>query len=89
MDAAIIEFDSLPDANRAAADDDDTLLVRGFEVGGVIDAGGCAAALVSGVIIWREGGEFGSAGIDHTETRMNRKRVTSSHHSVFTLTLIQ
>ncbi|OPY11762.1 MAG: hypothetical protein A4E70_02223 [Syntrophus sp. PtaU1.Bin005] len=55
MDAAVIEFDALPDAIGAAADDQDLAFIRGPRL---------RLFLISRVIIGGIGFEFGGAGID-------------------------
>ena len=65
MDTAIVEFDSLADPVRAAAEDDHLLAVgrRGFALG-------AGEGLVTGIHIGGLGGEFGGAGVDALEHRM-------------------
>ena len=64
--AAIVEFDALADAVRAAAENDDLFARRGARLAGR-DAG--ERRLIGRIHIGRRRGEFGRAGVDALEDR--------------------
>ena len=70
MDAAIVELDALADAVRAAAEDDD---LAAASVGSASHSG-AVAALVGGIHVRRQRGEFGGAGVDALVDRAHAER---------------
>ncbi len=86
MDAAIIELNTLSDAVRAAAEDDRLAPIAriGLAFGWYVFAAGAGlAGLVAGIHIGGARFEFGGAGIDALEHRMNAKLVAPRHDRHF------
>ena len=77
MHAAIVELDALPDAVRAAAEDEDLLALAGI---GLADRGILELVLVGGIEVGREGAKLRRAGIDALEDGMDRTLLAEQLH---------
>ena len=76
--AAIVEFDALADAVRAASQDDDFLASGGVRFAGML----AEAALIGGIHIGRWRAELGRARIDALIDRMHAERLTAARDFV-------
>ena len=85
MNATVVELDALPDANRSAADGNESLLGALVHVGQAIDARG-PVRFVGGVVIRCFRSKFSGARVDHAVHGVESDVVTSLHHGALVLT---
>ena len=84
MNATVVKFDALPDANRSAADGNESLLGALVHVGQAIDARG-PVRFVGGVVIRCFRGKFSGARVDHAVHGVESDVVASLHHGALVL----
>ena len=77
MDAAVVEFDSLPDAVGAPAQNDDLAPLAGL---GLASLRGGGIGDIAGIHVGRGGSELAGAGIDALVDRLHPQQPTPSGH---------